>query len=139
MAFIKSWFVIDYKLESLSGFDDPHVRFPSALPAKFIKEYTNKGDNVFDPFSGFGTTLTTAQKLGRNDYGIEFDEKKIPYIQARLKAPSKVIHGSALDIGSFDLPLMDLSFTSPPYMRTFDTENPLSNYAEEGSRSALRS
>jgi len=34
---------------------------------------------------------------------------------------------------------MDLSFTSPPYMRTFDTENPLSNYAEEGSRSALRS
>jgi len=32
---------------------------------------TNKGDFVFDPFLGIGTTAVVAKKMGRNYFGIE--------------------------------------------------------------------
>jgi site-specific DNA-methyltransferase (adenine-specific) len=47
---------------------------PEKLLAKIILASSNKGDFVFDPFAGSGTTLVTAKKLGRNFAGIEIDE-----------------------------------------------------------------
>ncbi len=47
--------------------------FPHALPERFIRQYTNPGDVVLDPFCGVGTTVYMAQKLGRRGIGFEID------------------------------------------------------------------
>ena len=48
---------------------------PEALLHRIILATTNKGDTVFDPFLGTGTTAVVSKKLGRNYYGIEKDKK----------------------------------------------------------------
>ena len=50
------------------------ARFPFEIPHNLIKFYSNKGDIVFDPFGGFGTTLIEALRLGR--IGVANDKEK---------------------------------------------------------------
>lgn len=133
MSIKESWFILPRNNKKLKGFTDSHVRFHQALPEKIIRTYTKKGAVVFDPFAGFGTTLLAAQKLKRVGIGIEYDQKKIPYIQSLIKPPHQIIYGNSLKLSSIKLPKIDLCFTSPPYMRYFDKENPLSNYTREGN------
>lgn len=45
--------------------------FPEALPEWFIRLFTQPSDWVLDPFTGSGTTNTTALRLDRNSVGIE--------------------------------------------------------------------
>ena len=47
---------------------------PEALLHRIILATTNKGDIIFDPFLGTGTTAVVAKKLGREYYGIEKDK-----------------------------------------------------------------
>jgi len=42
--------------------------------AKIILASTKKGDVVFDPFLGSGTTAVVAKKLGRKFVGVEIDK-----------------------------------------------------------------
>lgn len=98
MKLNKSWFVISSKKDKLKGFDDAHVRFNPVLPEKFIKAFSKKGDKIFDPFAGFGTTLLSAQKLGRIGIGIEYDDKKVQWLKPQLITPNNIIHGSSLEI-----------------------------------------
>lgn len=58
---------------------------PIALLLRIILSSSNAGDTVFDPFAGTGTTLVTAQQLGRNSIGIEIDPKNVKMIQKRLE------------------------------------------------------
>lgn len=57
---------------------------PEKLLAKLILASSNKGDLVFDPFLGSGTSAVTAKKLGRNYCGIEIDEYYCCLGQKRL-------------------------------------------------------
>ena len=69
---------------------------PESLLHRIILATTNKGDSIFDPFLGTGTTAVVAKKLGRNYYGIE---KEIKYFKAasdRIKK-TRVISDSYLD------------------------------------------
>ena len=52
---------------------------PEALLHRIILATTNKGDYIFDPFLGTGTTAVVAKKLGRKYFGAEKDKK---YFQA---------------------------------------------------------
>jgi site-specific DNA-methyltransferase (adenine-specific)/modification methylase len=63
---------------------------PEALLHRIILATTNKGDNVFDPFLGTGTTAVVAKKLGRNFYGIEKDIKYFKAAQERIDNTKKI-------------------------------------------------
>jgi SAM-dependent methyltransferase len=47
--------------------------FIPQIPHQMILRYTKKGEWVFDPFLGSGTTLIECRRLGRNGLGIELN------------------------------------------------------------------
>ncbi len=49
-----------------------------------IQNNTAKGDSVYDPFGGSGTSMAAAHKLKRNCYMMELDEKYVHLIAARM-------------------------------------------------------
>jgi site-specific DNA-methyltransferase (adenine-specific)/modification methylase len=51
---------------------------------------TNKGDFVFDPFLGTGTTAVVAKKLGRNYFGVEKEKKYFQTSKQRLEKTIKI-------------------------------------------------
>ena len=57
---------------------------PEALLHRIILATTNKGDNIFDPFLGTGTTAVVAKKLGRNFCGIEKDKRYFKAASERI-------------------------------------------------------
>lgn len=58
---------------------------PEKLIAKLILASSNKGDTVFDPFAGSGTTLTVAKKLNRHYIGIEKEKQYCIWAEYRLE------------------------------------------------------
>lgn len=58
---------------------------PEKLIAKLILASSNKGDVVFDPFLGSGTTSVVAKKLGRNFVGIEQNPLYCAWSEYRLE------------------------------------------------------
>jgi len=62
---------------------------PEKLLAKIILASTNKGEIVFDPFLGSGTTAVVAKKLGRNYVGVEVDKYYCCLAEKRLKLAEK--------------------------------------------------
>ena len=62
---------------------------PEKLLAKIILASSDKGDMVFDPFMGSGTTAVTAKKLARNYCGIEIDDYYCAVAEKRLELADK--------------------------------------------------
>ncbi len=58
--------------------------FPEALPAWFIRLFTNPGDLVLDPFVGSGTTAVAAARLGRDYLGVDLLDEHLDLARARL-------------------------------------------------------
>lgn len=58
---------------------------PEKLMAKLILASSDKGDLVFDPFGGSGTTAVTAKKLGRHFLSIEKNPSYCVWAGIRLK------------------------------------------------------
>jgi len=129
----KSYFILPYKLKKINFKGNASMRYPAAFAEKMILNYTKKGDKILDPFAGFGTTLFAAQKLGRVGIGIEYDQKKYNYIKQRINFPNQIIFGDSKKISNYKLPQFNLCITSPPYMRSFDQQNPFTNYAQKGN------
>jgi site-specific DNA-methyltransferase (adenine-specific) len=59
--------------------------FPKALPAWFIKLFTNPGDWVLDPFVGSGTACVAAHELGRKCIGIDTKPDFVSLASQQLK------------------------------------------------------
>jgi site-specific DNA-methyltransferase (adenine-specific) len=79
------WTDITVPFWSMSENTDHPTQKPEKLLAKIILASSNKGDLVFDPFMGSGTTAVTAKKLGRNYSGIEIDLKYCCMAEKRLE------------------------------------------------------
>ncbi len=58
---------------------------PLALLERIIQASSNPGDVVLDPFSGCGTAIAAAQKLGRQWIGIDITHLAIAMHKSRLK------------------------------------------------------
>lgn len=63
--------------------------FIPQIPFQLISRYTSPGDWVLDPFSGSGTTLLEAMKLGRNALGVELNREVYNKTSAILNVASE--------------------------------------------------
>ena len=63
---------------------------PESLLHRILLASTNKGDFVFDPFLGTGTTVVVAKKLGRNYFGVEKEKKYFKISKQRLEKTMKI-------------------------------------------------
>lgn len=76
--------VIEAKSESGQG--SHSAPFPRAIPEFFIKAFSNKGDTIFDPFLGSGSTIAAAHGLGRAGYGLEISPAYCDVILRRISS-----------------------------------------------------
>ena len=114
-------------------FQEDDVRYAESLVEHFLEQYTRKGDVVFDPFAGFGTTLFVAERMGRVAYGVEIDPDRLTFARSKLTHPENLIQGDARLLAKMDLPEIDFSMTSPPYMTKEDhPEFPFAGYQITG-------
>ena len=74
---------------------------PEKLLAKIILASTNKGDLVFDPFIGSGTSAVVSKKLERKYVGIEVDELYCCLAEKRLELAEKDFRIQGYEDGVF--------------------------------------
>lgn len=60
------------------------ARFVPQIPSNIIGYFTEKGDTVFDPFCGCGTTLLEAFRLDRKPIGVDLNPIAILITKAKL-------------------------------------------------------
>ncbi len=70
-------------------------QMPEQVLGRIIRASSNEGDLVLDPFTGSGTTLAVARKLGRQALGFELSPEYAARAQARLEAaaPGQALEG----------------------------------------------
>ena len=78
------WNDISVPFWSMPENTDHPTQKPEKLLAKIILASTDKGDVVFDPFLGSGTTAVVAKKMERKFVGIEVDEYYCCLAEKRL-------------------------------------------------------
>ena len=106
-------------------FEGRDICYPDSLVRHFLKAYTHRGDKVFDPFAGLGTTLFTAEEMGRDPYGVEADARRHAWVAGQLVRWQQFVHGDSAKLASLRLPRMDFCMTSPPFMARNHRWNPL--------------
>jgi len=62
-----------------------HGNFIPQIPRQFILRYTKKGDTIFDPFLGSGTTAYEAESLKRNFIGIDIQKELVDYVKKKIE------------------------------------------------------
>jgi DNA modification methylase len=67
---------------------------PAALIESLMRDCTQSGDLVIDPFCGSGTTLVVAESIGRVCYAAELD---LGYVDTIRKRWAEVTHGAGCD------------------------------------------
>lgn len=64
--------------------------FPEELARSVVLTYSDRGDLVYDPFCGSGTTCVLAKKYGRKWLGTEINQKYVDYAKKRVALTSMV-------------------------------------------------
>lgn len=72
---------------------DRHGKHPTEKPwrlfADLLRDFTNPGDTVLDPFMGSGTTGVACQRMGRRFIGIEIDPEYFRIACERVEAATR--------------------------------------------------
>jgi len=82
-----------------------HGNFVPQIPRQLISRYTKKGDIVFDPFLGSGTTAYEAESLNRDLIGIDIQKKLIDHVNKNIEPKdnfSKLIVGDSAKTETFE-------------------------------------
>jgi len=130
IKFQKSWFIHTPPPRRKNVLRHPG-KFPESLIQEFIEFFTKKGQTVFDPMAGTGSTLVAALRSGRNSYGIELNPvyadmaKKIIQEERQIldenasHLQAEVITGDAAQAVNLFKGQLETKFnyliTSPPY------------------------
>lgn len=129
---MQTYLALQYSHSEELGLGDGEIRTPDALVEAFLQRYSELGDVVLDPFAGYGTTLTVAERLDRIPYGLEYEPERFEHIRERVNHPEHVRQADARELDPSQFPACDICFTSPPFMEQTDHRNPL-NYTGESS------
>lgn len=78
------WTDITVPFWSMRENTDHPTQKPEKLVAKLVLASSGKGDFVFDPFAGSGTTAVVAKKLGRKFCAVELDRRYCCWALKRL-------------------------------------------------------
>lgn len=74
----------------MAGSEEPKVDHPTQKPVALyeapIANHLRRGDAVYDPFLGSGTTLVAAERLGRRCYALEIDPRYVQVAVERWQA-----------------------------------------------------
>lgn len=97
--------------------------YPISLSSRLIALFTHKGELVVDPFVGSGTTLVSAQDLGRNAVGFDLQSDYADLCAQRLLRATETDSSKQLAIvdDARNIPrylrseTISLVVTSPPY------------------------
>src|SRR3989344_2668694 len=79
-----------------------HGNFVPQIPRQLISRYTKKGDVVFDPFLGSGTTAYEAEALSRHFIGIDIQHELVEYVNGKVDNKeyfSELLMGDSSDSG----------------------------------------
>ncbi len=126
LKFQKSWFVHNPPPRKKGVLVHP-AKFPETMAQEFIEFFTKRGQTVFDPMAGTGSTLIAALRAGRHSYGIELNpkyadlacqliaEERAALGKAAEGLTSHIITGDAAHALDLGLPTVDYVLTSPPY------------------------
>ena len=68
-----------------AGVGPYYAMFPTSFADEVVKEYTQPGDAVLDPFAGRGTAIYSAAVQNRHATGIEINPVGYVYANAKLK------------------------------------------------------
>ncbi|OGY41242.1 MAG: hypothetical protein A2Y67_02155 [Candidatus Buchananbacteria bacterium RBG_13_39_9] len=82
-----------------------HGNFVPQIPRQLISRYTKKGDVVFDPFVGSGTTAYEAETLGRHFIGIDIQKSLVGQLKSKVDNKeyfSEIILGDSSKNTTFD-------------------------------------
>ena len=134
LKFTKTWFIHNPPPRKKNEILHP-AKYPENMIENFAKFFTKSGGIVFDPFLGTGSTLIACHNSKRNGIGIELQQKYADIAKERLKILEEqlklnpegaglqckqlVITGNSSQTPElwkeYQLPLIDLVITSPPY------------------------
>jgi len=100
--------------------------FPLQLAQRLIECFTTSADTlVFDPFAGVGTTVVTADRMGKTGIGIEISPQFVKTAETRLaqqdlfaaqQRASRIYCDDANNLLKYVSPdSVDMVITSPPY------------------------
>ena len=87
------WNDITVPFWSMPENTDHPTQKPEKLLAKLILASTNRGDLVFDPFMGVGSSIVTSKKLSRKFLGVEIEKEYCLLAAKRLECAE---HGIAI-------------------------------------------
>ena len=82
---------------------DHPCQFPVELAERLVLSMTNKGDAVFDPYMGVGSTIIAALKHGRAGYGCDTVKKYVDIAGERIRELS----AGTLKTRPIDRPIYD--------------------------------
>jgi DNA modification methylase len=130
LKFQKSWFVHNPPRRRREALRHP-AKFPESLAQEFIEFFTKRGQVVFDPMAGTGSSLVAALRAGRNSYGVELNTHYAAlarqWIAAEISSlgepaadlTAQMITGDAARLAELipagQIPPIDYVLTSPPY------------------------
>lgn len=144
----KSWLIVDGKREEMTHEIRNHpASYPPSLASYFIEFFTKKGQWVFDPFIGIGSTAEACFLTRRNCFGIELNPEYLEFAKKRIGTSFKPLNKTqkeskedevlkdlqfklfqgdarnALEIWKNEkLPELDFLITSPPYWNILHTK-----------------
>lgn len=83
-----------------AGVGPYYAMFPVAFADSIVREYTEPGDTVLDPFAGRGTAVFSAAAQDRSAVGVEINPVGYVYARAKLRpARRSQVEGRLDDLG----------------------------------------